>query len=40
VSEGGYGTAKEVSPAEVGAGERIMDRALLDLYEMADKIRK
>ena len=40
VSEGGYGTGKEVSPVEVGAGERIIDRALLDLYEMAGKIRK
>ena len=39
-SEGGYGTTPEISPAELGAGERIMDRALLDLYEMAGKIRK
>lgn len=40
VSEGGYGTGMEVSPAEIGAGERIIDRALMDLYEMAGKIRR
>jgi hypothetical protein len=28
-----------VAVAEVGAGERIMDRALVDLYEMRGKIR-
>ncbi len=40
VAEGGYGTGVEVAPVEIGAGERIMDRALRDLYEMAGKIRK
>jgi hypothetical protein len=38
-AEGGYGTEPYVSPAEVGAGERVMDRALLDLYEMRGKLR-
>jgi hypothetical protein len=33
-SEGGYGTEPAVSPAELGAGERVMDRALLHLYQM------
>jgi hypothetical protein len=37
-SEGGYGTQPTVSPAELGAGERIMDRALLRLYQMRGKI--
>jgi hypothetical protein len=33
-SEGGYGTQPAVSPAELGAGERVMDRALILLYQM------
>jgi neutral ceramidase len=33
-SEGGYGTEPPVSPAETGAGERVMDRALIHLYQM------
>jgi hypothetical protein len=37
-SEGGYGTQPTVSPAELGAGERVMDRALLRLYQMRGKI--
>jgi neutral ceramidase len=37
-SEGGYGTQATVSPAELGAGERIMDRALLRLYQMRGKL--
>lgn len=39
VSEGGYGADKRVSPAEVGAGERMMDRALITIYELLGKIR-
>jgi hypothetical protein len=39
VSEGGYGTQPYVNPAELGAGERVMDRALLRLYEMRGKLR-
>jgi len=40
VAEGGYGADPPVAPAEVGAGERIMDRALLHLYDMRGLIRK
>lgn len=36
--EGGYGAEPPVSPAEVGAGERIIDRALIRLYEMRDRL--
>ncbi len=32
-AEGGYGTDPLVSPAEVGAGERVIDRALIHLFE-------
>ena len=34
VSEGGYGTGVPVSVAEIGAGEKMMDRALIHLYQM------
>jgi len=34
VSEGGYGTGLPVSVAEIGAGEKIMDRALIHLYQL------
>jgi hypothetical protein len=37
--EGGYGADPEVSPVEVGAGERMMDRALIHLYEMRGKLK-
>jgi hypothetical protein len=37
-SEGGYGTEPAQSPAETGAGERIMDRALVRLYRMRGKL--
>jgi hypothetical protein len=33
-SEGGYGTAPPIGMAELGAGERITDRALLHLYRL------
>jgi hypothetical protein len=33
-AEGRYGADAAVAPAEVGAGERMMDRALLHLYRM------
>jgi len=39
VAEGGYGADSGVSPAAVGAGEEIMDRALLWLYQMRGKIK-
>jgi neutral ceramidase len=34
VAEGGYGTGLPVAVAELGAGERIMDRALIHLYRL------
>ena len=37
-SEGGYGTEPPVSPAEIGAGERIMDRVLIHLYQMRGRL--
>lgn len=39
VAEGGYGTEGYSAPAELGAGERIMDRALVHLYEMRGKLK-
>jgi neutral ceramidase len=36
-AEGGYGAAAGVSTAEVGAGEQMMNRALLQLYRLRDK---
>jgi hypothetical protein len=33
-TEGGYGTAPTQSPVETGAGERVIDRALVLLYQM------
>jgi hypothetical protein len=40
VAEGGYGADPQVSPVEVGAGERVMDRALIHLYDMRGLMRK
>jgi hypothetical protein len=37
-TEGGYGTEPWVSPAAYGAGERIMNRALIHLYQMRGKL--
>ncbi len=37
-SEGGYGTVPPVASAEIGAGERVMDRALIHLYQMRGKL--
>ena len=37
-AEGGYGASAGVSTAEVGAGEIMMDQALLQLYKMRGKI--
>ncbi|HZT81444.1 MAG TPA: neutral/alkaline non-lysosomal ceramidase N-terminal domain-containing protein [Gemmataceae bacterium] len=37
-AEGGYGADPMVSPAEAGAGERVIDRALVHLYQMRGKI--
>jgi neutral ceramidase len=38
-AEGGYGADPQVSPVEVGAGERMMDRALIHFYEMRGKLK-
>lgn len=39
VAEGGYGADNQVSPVEVGAGEQIMNQALIWLYQMRGKIK-
>jgi neutral ceramidase len=36
-SEGGYGGDATVSPVEIGAGERMMDQALVNIYTMLGK---
>ncbi len=38
-SEGGYGGDASVSPVEVGAGELVMNRALINLYTMLGKFK-
>jgi hypothetical protein len=40
VSEGGYGADNQVAPAAVGAGEQIMNTALIWIYQMLGKIQK
>jgi hypothetical protein len=40
VAEGGYGADATVAPAEIGAGEQMMNRALMDLLELQGKIRQ
>src|SRR5262249_46073267 len=37
-AEGGYGTDPLVAPAELGAGERMVDRALIHLYQLRGKL--
>jgi neutral ceramidase len=37
VSEGGYGADPPVSPAEIGAGERVMNQALINIYTLLGK---
>lgn len=39
VAEGGYGADNAVSPVEVGAGEKLMNTALVWLYQMLGKIK-
>jgi len=39
VAEGGYGADSPVSPAAVGAGEQVMNTALLWLYQMRGKTK-
>ncbi len=38
IAEGGYGADPPVSPAAIGAGETILDRTLINLYELSGKI--
>ena len=38
VSEGGYGADPPVSPVQIGAGEQMMNRALINLYTMLGKL--
>lgn len=38
VAEGGYGADSQVAPAEVGAGEQLMNTALMWLYELRGKL--
>ena len=38
ISEGGYGADAPVSPAQVGAGEEMMNKALINIYSMLGKI--
>lgn len=40
VAEGGYGADSAVAPAEVGAGERMMDAALIWIYQLTGRIRQ
>lgn len=40
VSEGGYGADNTVSPVEIGAGEKLMNTALLWIYQMMGKIKR
>ena len=39
VAEGGYGADNAVAPAEVGAGEQVMNAALIWIYQMLGKIK-
>src|SRR5205823_8364324 len=39
VAEGGYGADAQVSPVEVGAGEKMMNTALTWIYQMLGKIK-
>ena len=38
VSEGGYGADPPVSPVQIGAGEQMMNRALINIYTFLGKI--
>ena len=38
VSEGGYGTGVPVSVAEMGAGEKVINRAVINLYQLRELI--
>ncbi len=36
-SEGGYGATPSISPVELGAGEHMMDKSLINIYTMAGR---
>lgn len=38
VSEGGYGADATVSPVEIGAGEQMMNRALINIYSLLGRL--
>jgi hypothetical protein len=38
-TEGGYGTQTYIAPATIGAGEKMMDRALIHLWQMRGKLQ-
>ena len=39
-SQGGYGADPQVSWVELGAGERMMNQALINIFEMQGKMSK
>jgi len=39
VSEGGYGADEPVAPSEIGAGEQMMNRALMNIYQLVGRIK-
>jgi hypothetical protein len=39
-AEGGYGADAMVSPVEIGAGERVIDRALILLYQLRGRLEE
>lgn len=40
VAEGGYGTADYSAPSQIGAGEQVMDRALVILYQLRGLLKQ
>ena len=38
IAEGGYGADPPVAPAKIGAGEEVLNRALIDLFELQGKM--
>jgi hypothetical protein len=38
-TEGGYGTQAWIAPAAIGSGEKVMDRALIHLWQMRGKLK-
>jgi len=40
ISEGGYGADAQMSPVQIGAGEEMMNQALMNIYSMLGKINE